>query len=111
MISGMTDHPPVGLKIKRARERLRWTQEQLGAAVGVSQKTIDNWENDRRYPRSSIGALEEVLNIDLGVAAELRESLREQVVRLEALARRLRAQLDEEEGNGHDETPRWRREA
>lgn len=53
--------PPIGLRIKRARERLRLTQEQLAGQVGVSQKTIDNWENDRTYPKSALGALEEVL--------------------------------------------------
>lgn len=58
--------PPVGMKIKRARERLRMTQAQLGAALGVSQKTVDNWEHDKTYPKSAIGALEEVLGISLG---------------------------------------------
>ena len=56
-----TDRPPIGHKIKRARERMRQTQEWLAGQIGVSQKTIDNWENDRSYPRSSIGALEEIL--------------------------------------------------
>lgn len=63
MISRMDAPPPIGLKIKRARERLRMTQEQLAAAIGVSQKTIDNWEHDRRYPKSAIGALQEVLGV------------------------------------------------
>lgn len=66
----MTAPRPVGLKIKRARERLRWSQAQLAAAVGVSQKTIDNWEHDKRYPKSAIGALEDVLGISLDAAAE-----------------------------------------
>lgn len=56
-----TDRPPIGQRIKRARERLRMKQEQLAVRVGVSQKTIDNWEHDRTYPKSAIGALEEVL--------------------------------------------------
>lgn len=56
-----TDRPPIGLKIRRARERLRISQVKLAVMVGVSQKTIDNWENDRSYPRSAIGALEEIL--------------------------------------------------
>jgi transcriptional regulator with XRE-family HTH domain len=56
-----TDRPPIGIKIKRARERLRLTQEDLAGRVGVSQKTIDNWEHDRSYPRSAIGALEAIL--------------------------------------------------
>jgi transcriptional regulator with XRE-family HTH domain len=67
----MDRHPqPIGKKIKRARERLRWTQVQLGSAVGVSQKTIDNWEHDKTYPKSSIGALEDVLGISLDGTSE-----------------------------------------
>jgi DNA-binding XRE family transcriptional regulator len=65
-MGGMDGRPPIGMKIKRARERLRLTQVELGAAIGVSQKTIDNWEHDRSYPKSSIGALEEVLRVNLG---------------------------------------------
>ena len=62
----MDRHPqPIDKQIKRARERLRWTQAQLGRAIGVTQKTIDNWEHDKTYPKSSIGALEEVLGIRL----------------------------------------------
>jgi DNA-binding XRE family transcriptional regulator len=61
--------PPIGHKIKRARERLRITQAELGARVGVSQKTIDNWEHDKRYPKSSIGALEEVLGLSFADGA------------------------------------------
>jgi len=62
----------MGTRIKRARERLRWTQQQLADAIGVDRKSIDNWENDRTYPRSSIGALEELLGVSLtGAAPEL----------------------------------------
>lgn len=65
-MKGMTGSPPpIGMKIKRARERLRMSQAQLARALEVSQKTIDNWEHDRRYPRSAIGALEAVLGISL----------------------------------------------
>lgn len=52
-------------RIKRARERLRLSQQALATAIGVSQKTIDNWENARTSPRSSIGALEHVLGVPL----------------------------------------------
>lgn len=31
----------------------------------VDRKTVDNWENDRTYPRSSIGAIELVLGVNL----------------------------------------------
>lgn len=69
-MEAMAQNPPIGLTIKRARERLRMTQAQLGERIGVSQKTIDNWEHDRRYPRSSIGALEDVLGISLDAPAD-----------------------------------------
>lgn len=65
MIGLMATEPPLGTRIKRARERKRWTQQRLADAVDVSQKTIDNWENGRTSPRSSIGALEEVLGVSL----------------------------------------------
>ncbi len=65
-MGGMDRRPqPIGRTIKRARERKRWTQAQLGSVIGVSQKTVDNWEHDKTYPKSAIGALEEVLGISL----------------------------------------------
>lgn len=51
----------IGTRIKRARERKRWSQQRLADAIGVDRKSIDNWENGRTKPRSSIGALEDVL--------------------------------------------------
>lgn len=56
----------LGTKIRRARERHRWTQAQLASQVGVSQKTVDNWENGRTEPRNRLGALEHVLGVELG---------------------------------------------
>ena len=55
----------IGTKIKRARERKRWTQRQLADALDVNTKTVDNWEAGRTSPRNRTGALEEVLGISL----------------------------------------------
>ena len=95
-----TPPPPLGLQVKRARERLRMTQAELGNAVGVTQKTIDNWEHDRSYPKSSIGALEEVLGVPLGeqppepaAARPADDLVRQQLIQLERMADELRAQL------------------
>ncbi len=55
----------IGTRIKRARERKRWSQRQLAEALKVDRKTVDNWENHRTSPRSSIGAIEEVLGVSL----------------------------------------------
>jgi transcriptional regulator with XRE-family HTH domain len=56
----------LGTRIKRARERRRWTQQQLADALRVDRKTVDNWENGRAYPRSSLGAIEDVLGVRPG---------------------------------------------
>lgn len=61
----MATEPAIGTRIKRARERKRWTQRQLADALHVNIKTVDNWENGRTSPRSSIGALEDVLGVRL----------------------------------------------
>ena len=55
----------IGTRIKRARERKRWSQQRLADALQVDRKTIDNWENGRTRPRSSVGALEDVLGTSL----------------------------------------------
>lgn len=79
-MDGMATEPAIGTKIKRARERKRWTQRHLAELIGVSQKTIDNWENGRTGPKSSIGALEEVLGVSLdgtpAAAPEISRALR-----------------------------------
>ena len=76
--------PGLGIRIKRARERMGLTQKELAGFVGRDRKTIDNWENGRTSPRSSIGALEAVLGVSLdgndpgepdAGEVELRESL------------------------------------
>jgi len=74
----------IGTRIKRARERKRWSQQRLADALHVDRKTVDNWENGRNKPRSSVGALEEVLGVRLGDEAEpdvvppgLREAVRD----------------------------------
>lgn len=55
--------PKIGRIIKRARERRRLSQAEAAAALGVSRSALNAWENDRAYPRSSIGALEELYGI------------------------------------------------
>ena len=40
----------IGSKIKEARMKAGFTQEQIAEALGVSRQTISNWENGRTYP-------------------------------------------------------------
>lgn len=65
----MATDGPIGTRIRRARERKRMRQQDLADALGVSRTTVDAWENDRSYPRSSIGAIEDVLGISLNDSA------------------------------------------
>lgn len=55
----------LGKQIRRARERARMSQQELADAVGKSVRAVNDWENNRASPRSSIGALEEVLGVSL----------------------------------------------
>jgi transcriptional regulator with XRE-family HTH domain len=61
MMLRMAADPLLATRIKRARERMRWSQQELADRIGVNRKTVDNWENGRNSPRSSLGALEAVL--------------------------------------------------
>lgn len=62
----------LGERIKRLREVRRLSQPELAAALGVSTKTVSNWENNRNDPRSSLGALREFFgrSFDQGATGE-----------------------------------------
>lgn len=53
-----------GEEIKEARERLHLTQQELATQVGVSMRTVGNWERGESVPRSRMGAIREVLRMD-----------------------------------------------
>lgn len=57
-----------GSEIRQARERARLTQEQLAQALGVSLRTVGNWERGASVPRSSEARVRHVLADHLGVA-------------------------------------------
>jgi len=63
MMGGMAT-ARTGTIIKRARLRKRMTQKQLAKAAGVSIRAVNDWENDRAYPRNPV-AVEELLGISL----------------------------------------------
>ena len=50
------------MNIAEARSKLGMTQAQLGDAVGVSERTIQNWEWGKTSPRpSQVKAIERLL--------------------------------------------------
>ena len=54
----------LGTRIKRARERHGWSQQQLADAVGKGVRSVGRWERGETVPKSAIGALEHVLGED-----------------------------------------------
>lgn len=62
----------VGERIREARERAHLTQEQLGQKVGVSLRTIGNWERGTTVPKNRKAALEEVLGVDLDADIQIK---------------------------------------
>jgi len=40
----------IGSKLKEARTKTEFTQEQVAEEIGVSRQTISNWENGKYYP-------------------------------------------------------------
>lgn len=57
--------PSLGTRIRRARERQGMKQDDLARAVHRSVRAVNDWENDRREPRNSLGLLEDVLGVRL----------------------------------------------
>lgn len=55
-----------GSQIRDARERAGMTQAELGHAVGVTLRTIGNWERGESVPRNREAKLREVLAATLG---------------------------------------------
>lgn len=92
----------IGERIRDARQGLGWDRKRLAAELTalsgkeVTTRTIDNWENDRNYPRDRVGALERVLGVSLrdGQAIDIpvTKDGEEIVVRL-----RVKGRLTEEE--------------
>ena len=55
----------IGKEIARARQRKRWTQEELARVLGVSRPTVAEWERGAQFPQRNLGAIEEALGISL----------------------------------------------
>lgn len=53
-----------GEQIKEGRERLHLTQQELATQVGVSMRTVGNWERGESVPRSRMGAIRVALGLE-----------------------------------------------
>ncbi len=56
----------IGNKIKKYREHINLSQEELADKVYVSRQTISNWENNKSYPDiNSLKLLTSIFNVSL----------------------------------------------
>ena len=56
----------LGSQIKKHRNELSLSQEELAEKVYVSRQTISNWENDKSYPDvNSLVLLSEIFNVSI----------------------------------------------
>ena len=60
----------IGTRIKKRRQVLGWTQEELTVRLGVSKSTVANWESGKHFPLRHLGAVEAVLGVSLDESEE-----------------------------------------
>ena len=56
---------PIGARIRRRRQVLGWTQEELAGRLGVVKSSVANWESGKHFPKRKLGLIEAVLGISL----------------------------------------------
>lgn len=92
-----------GEQIRAARERAGLTQAELGSKVGVSLRTIGNWERGASVPRNRMAAIEDVLREHLASVSDGAAPLHSasDVELLAEIARRFARGRDESAGDEH----------
>ena len=63
MIAAMASEP-LGEQIRRARQRRRWSQAEAARKLGVSARSLGDWERGVKKPRN-LTVIEDVLGISL----------------------------------------------
>ncbi|MEC8428214.1 MAG: NadS family protein [Pseudomonadota bacterium] len=51
-------------EVKAIRERLRVSQDQFALILGVSKRTVENWEQGRRHPTGAARSLLRIVEAD-----------------------------------------------
>lgn len=55
----------IGPRIRKRRQELGLTQQQLADRLEVAESSVVAWETGKHYPKRKLGALEMVLGINL----------------------------------------------
>lgn len=55
----------IGTRIRKRRQELGLTQQQLADRLEVAESSVVSWETGKHYPKRKLGALEAVLGINL----------------------------------------------
>lgn len=55
----------LGDRLRTLREQKGWTQDEVGALVHTTGRTVGNWERGESEPRNKLGMLEELFGVDL----------------------------------------------
>src|SRR5487761_1185739 len=61
----MATDTPIGTRIRKRRQILGLTQDQLAGRVGVDRTAVSNWERGRHFPQRFLGRVEDVLGVSL----------------------------------------------
>ncbi|MBB6333207.1 transcriptional regulator with XRE-family HTH domain [Chryseobacterium sediminis] len=55
-----------GQKLKKVRESMKLSQDDLASSLNTTQKTISNWESDKGLPTlTQFACIEEILQVDI----------------------------------------------
>ena len=99
-----------GDQIKNARQRAGWSQEELAAKVGVSMRSIGNYERGASIPRNRMPVLEEVLAPYVGGTGPTLTAASDAQL-LAEIARRFDRGNERQENDRGNTTPTTRAEA
>lgn len=106
----MATGTPLGTRIRKRRQVLHLTQEDLAARLSVSKSTVANWERGKHFPQRYLGAVEAILGPleDEEPRPVTREDLRAKLSRIEQLVAELSTDLDRQQAEEETEAQRRR---
>ena len=61
----MPTESDIGTRIRKRRQELGLTLQQLADRLQVAESTVVHWETGKHYPKRKLGAIEAVLGMDL----------------------------------------------